>query len=82
MTTNIPCPALDIAQNRLKWLHDTWHCPWREIAALGEYRGIPAGSLCSYAKGREPRNPEHRRILGLPQTIEIGGKKYELKEME
>jgi len=82
MTRNVPCPALDIVQDRLKWLHDTWHRPWREIAALDEYKGIPAGSLCSIAKGRDPTNPEYRRILGLPLMIEIGGKKYELTEVE
>ena len=81
MTSGLGCPALDSIRARLNYLHDIEDKSWRKIAALDEYRGIPAGSLCSYAKGRIPKNPEHRRILGLPLMIEIEGRKYELREI-
>jgi len=82
MTIDIACPALDIVQDELKRLHAIPGHTWRVIAALDAYRGIPAGSLCSIAKGRDPKNPEYRRILGLPLMIEIGGRRYELTEVE
>jgi len=81
MTIDEGRPALDAARVRLNELHSMNGNTWRTIAALDDYRGIPPGSLCSYAKGREPKNPKHRRILGLSQIVEIGGKKYELKEI-
>lgn len=69
---------LDIIRERLNHLHDTEGLSWRKIAALDEYKGIPAGSLCSYAYGREPKKLEHRRILGLPMVIEgiVGSRRY------
>ena len=81
MTVEIGVRALDIARERLNRLHDIPGNSWRKIALLDAYIGIPAGSLCSIAKGREPKNLEHRRILGLPLVIEIDGKRYELTEV-
>jgi len=81
VTIDIPCPALDIARDKIKRLRSIPGNTWRRIAALDAYRGIPPGTLCSIAKGRNPKNPEYRRILGLPLVIEIDGKKYELKEV-
>jgi hypothetical protein len=42
---------------------------WREIANLDDFKGIPPGTLCAIFNGREPKKPEHRRILGLPEII-------------
>lgn len=82
MTANTGCPATDIICARLNELHSIDGNTWRKIAALDEYKGVPAGSLCSYAKGRPITNPKHRRILGLSQVVEINGKTYELTEVE
>lgn len=38
--------------------------PWRRIAA--DFPGVPAGTLCAIAKGREPKGARIRRALGLP----------------
>lgn len=42
------------------------HIPltWREIAE--RYPGVPAGTLCAIAKGREPKKHAIRNALGLP----------------
>jgi len=46
------------------------HVPWRRIAELDEFKGIPPGTLCSFSKGSyEPRNNEYRRRLGLSEII-------------
>lgn len=81
IASDIGVRQMDIIRERLNYLHDVDKLSWRKIALLDAYKGIPAGSLCSYAKDREPRNLEHRSILGLRQIVEIGGKKYELTEM-
>lgn len=40
-------------------------------AAGDEYSAIPAERLCAMApRGRDPKKPEHRRILCLPEIIE------------
>jgi hypothetical protein len=57
---------LDTIQARLNRLHDSGSLSWRKIAALPDYQGIPAGTLCAIAKGREPKKKEHRKMLGLP----------------
>lgn len=46
---------------------------WRRIAALPEYEGVPAGSLCSFAAGTwEPKEDnDQRRRLGLSEVIVI-----------
>jgi len=72
----------DIIRERLNRLHDIDGLSWRRIALLDAYSGIPAGSLCSYARGRTVKNLEHRRIFGLPLIIEIDGRRYELTEVE
>jgi len=79
-TVQLELPDLAPHQIRLRRLNET--LTWRQIAVLDEYKGIPAGTLCSYAKGREPKNPEHRRILGLSyMTTKIGGRRYKLIEI-
>lgn len=57
-------------QDRMIYFHDDIGLSWREIANLDEYRGIPAGSLCSYAKGAEPKR-KHRAQLGLPPSGDV-----------
>jgi len=60
--------ASDTPKARLIHLHDTKHMTWREIADLEEYRGIPAGTLCSVAKGDyEPKDLIIRRKLGYQE---------------
>jgi hypothetical protein len=74
MTSQIDTTILvrtpDKAQERLKYLHDTLGLTWREISSLDDYRGIPAGSLCSYAHGAEPKK-KHRQQLGLPPLGDV-----------
>jgi len=41
--------------------------PWRVLAL--SYPGVPAGTLCAIAKGREPKAPAIRAALGLPVLI-------------
>lgn len=38
--------------------------PWRKIAEF--FPGVPAGTLCAIAKGRDPKSPAIRAALGLP----------------
>ena len=69
MTSYTDVQASDKACKRLNKLHAIQGNTWRKIALLDEYKEIPAGSLCSYAKGRIPKNDEHRTILNFPQII-------------
>ncbi len=69
MTSDTDVRASDRACKRLNKLHAILGNTWRKIALLDEYKGIPAGSLCSYAKGRIPQNNKHRRALGFPEII-------------
>lgn len=60
--------ASDTPAQRLNCLHDKEGMTWRKIAAMKEYRGIPAGSLCSFAKGNwEPKDLITRRKLGYQE---------------
>lgn len=81
MTPNTHVQSLDIVQNELKRLHAIPGNTWRRIAAMDAYSGIPPGTLCSIAKGRNPKKPEYRRILGLSKIVEINGKRYTLSEV-
>lgn len=69
MTPSNHVQPLDNAKERLKYLKDDMGLTWRKIANLDDFKGIPAGTLCSFYKGRKPMNPEYRRILGLPEII-------------
>ena len=51
-------------RERLNRLHDDG-LSWRKIAQMDEFKGIPAGSLCSYAGGWEPKTEKARRMFGL-----------------
>jgi hypothetical protein len=46
----------------LQALHDRYHS-WRQVREL-HYPSVPAGTLCSVAKG-DPVPKKHRRALGL-----------------
>ena len=61
----------DTIRDRLNYLHAVEGIPWRRIAELDEFKGIPPGTLCAFAKGYyEPKkNQEYRRRLGLPEII-------------
>ena len=64
--------ASDTPTQRLNRLHDKEGMTWRKIATMKEYREIPAGSLCSFAKGNwEPKDLITRRKLGYlePELI-------------
>jgi hypothetical protein len=37
---------------------------WRDLAE--NYPGVPPGTLCAFAHGREPKKPSVRAALGLP----------------
>lgn len=70
--TNNHVHTLDIIIADLSALISSQDNTWRKIAAMEKYRGIPAGTLCAIAKGREPKKKEHRKILGLPPVpIEV-----------
>ena len=45
------CHSPDTLRSELEHLHDTLDMSWRQIAALAQYSPIPAGTLCSIAKG-------------------------------
>ena len=64
--------ARDTLQNRLIYLHDIEDMTWRKIADMKEYRGIPAGTLCSISKGYWPKDLSILRKLGVkePELIE------------
>ena len=51
-------------RERLNKLHDDG-LSWRKIAQMDEFKDIPAGSLCSYAGGWEPRTKKARQQFGL-----------------
>jgi hypothetical protein len=53
-------------RERLNKLHNEDELSWRKIAKMEEYKGIPAGSLCSYAGGWEPKTEKARRMFNLP----------------
>ena len=58
-------------RERLNKLHNEDKLSWRKIAQMDEYKGIPAGSLCSYASGTwEPKTERSRRMFNLP-TVEV-----------
>lgn len=61
---------LDGVQERLIALHGTLGS-WRRVAA--RFPGVPPGTLCAVAHGREPRKPEIRAALGLPplERVEV-----------
>jgi hypothetical protein len=61
--------TLDMAQICTELLNRHSDMSWREIASKPEYRGIPAGTLWSIAKGREPKSLRYRTILHLPALI-------------
>lgn len=61
----------DKARGELLRLRTDARMKWRQIALLPQYRGIPPGTLCSFAQGRDIRNPAHRVQLGLPALVEI-----------
>jgi hypothetical protein len=54
----------------LNYLHGTQHLPFRKIALLGEFEGIPAGTLCAIAKGEKVPD-KWRRRLGLTLTATV-----------
>lgn len=63
--------APDAIRKRLNQLHDEDHLSWRKIAEMPEFEGVPAGTLCSFAKGNyTPKNNEIRKILGLSEIVE------------
>lgn len=61
----MPVRNPDIVRARLKALRDTPGLTWRQIAAEGEFAGIPPGTLCAIAGGA-PIPQRHRARLGLP----------------
>ena len=58
--------SLDTVIRALLQLNTVGGMAWRDIAKMDAYKGIPAGTLCAIAKGREPKNPHYREILRLP----------------
>lgn len=55
--------TLDTLRSRLTSARATG-MTWRQIAA--HFDGVPAGTLCAIAKGRDPKSPAIRSALGLP----------------
>lgn len=65
--TNAPVQTLYGLQERLNALHDTSRLSWRQIALQPEFKGISHSTLRAIAvDGRDPLDPKHRRMLGLP----------------
>ena len=66
----VPVKNPDTPQERLKSLHDTSGLSWRKIANLDSYRGIPPGSLATFAKsGWLARR--YRSRFGLPPVSTV-----------
>ena len=59
-----PVQTLDTVQDHLYSLHKDYGS-WRAVSIRFGCK-IPAGTLCAVAGGREPKHPEHRKLLGLP----------------
>lgn len=60
----------DTVRERLTGLHDTQHLSWRLIAALPEFVGVPAGTLCTWSKtGYLPR--KHHARFGWTVTVDV-----------
>jgi hypothetical protein len=53
---------------------------WREIASLPGLYGIPFGTLERYAKGREVRDPVHRRMFDMEDLTETCGQCWRVTE--
>jgi hypothetical protein len=65
MTTTMPqnrVQSLDNLVNQINDLHIGKGLKWREI---GKIFNLPAGTLASIAKGREPKDPHTRVLLRL-----------------
>ncbi|MCC6192078.1 MAG: hypothetical protein IT318_23865 [Anaerolineales bacterium] len=65
MTQTGPVQQLDAIRRDLLAKHDRQGLSWRKIAKR-HYPGVPAGTLCAIAKGREPKKISVRLALGLP----------------
>jgi hypothetical protein len=63
LKTNVQ--TMDMVRDMLHSLHKSLRT-WRRVSIHFNAK-IPAGTLCSIAKGREPKKPEYRKILGLPE---------------
>lgn len=61
----------DSIRVRLNHLHDVECRTWRKIAEMPEFNDVPAGTLCSIAKGYKPKSRELRARLRMNETIEI-----------
>jgi hypothetical protein len=61
----------DTLKKRLNYLHGIDKVSYRKIALLDEFYGVPAGTLCDMAKGKEPRSPHLRARLGLPALVSL-----------
>jgi hypothetical protein len=59
----MPVQTLDKARDEIIRLRGTG-MTFRAMSPL--FGGIPAGTLCAIAKGREPKKPAIRAALGLP----------------
>lgn len=65
--TDATVHALYGLRTRLNELHDTSGLSWRQIALQPEFKGISHSTLRAIAvDGRDPLDPKHRRMLGLP----------------
>ena len=64
--STMPVQSLDNLSGTLQALKAIHGTTWRDIAQIEQYQGIPAGTLCAIAKGRNPKNPHYREILRLP----------------
>lgn len=66
----MPVQTLDKLKARLVSARATG-MHWRQIAEF--FPGVPAGTLCAIAKGRDPKSPAIRAALGLPayQAAEV-----------
>ena len=64
MTPKILLSNPDALLVTLKTLHDTLGYPWRKIAEMPEFSGLPAGTLASAAKGDYPIEKVWERLGG------------------
>jgi len=64
-TSGDGCHSCDIIREQLNELHDRYGLSWRKIANVGQYRGIPAGTLCAIAKGTKEIPDKFKARFGI-----------------
>ena len=66
---NIDLHSCEGARLEVLRLHDIEGISWPKIAQKPKYRGIPEGTLWSWARGKRNLPEKYKAQLGIPMTI-------------